>query len=154
MRLRLAGASVPHQISVRPEVGTFQQTHPATALVYQHERVNTGGLSPVRLRYGFCRVYKPVLDDAPWRSFNSMAEYRDWCEAHLPSYVASSIPSCFNGPRAKVPLAASRTTAYSFVMSHHFCLRSPRNWRVTMKSSLLPVHFTMVCGLTILLVTS
>jgi hypothetical protein len=40
-----------------------------------------------RLRYGFCRVYKPVLDDVPWRSFNSMAEYRDWCEAHLPVYL-------------------------------------------------------------------
>jgi hypothetical protein len=48
VRLRLAGASVPHQISVIPEVETFQQTHPATALVYQHERVNTGGLSPAR----------------------------------------------------------------------------------------------------------
>jgi hypothetical protein len=30
-----------------------------------------------RLRYGFCRVYKPVLDDVPWRAFNSMAEYPD-----------------------------------------------------------------------------
>ena len=24
-----------------------------------------------RMRYGFCYVYKPVLDDAPWRSFDS-----------------------------------------------------------------------------------
>jgi hypothetical protein len=29
-----------------------------------------------RMRYGFCYVYKPVLDDAPWRSFDSMADYR------------------------------------------------------------------------------
>ena len=40
-----------------------------------------------RLKYGFCRVHKPVLDDAPWRSFNSMAEYRAWCEANLPDYL-------------------------------------------------------------------
>jgi hypothetical protein len=29
-----------------------------------------------RLKYGFNRVHKLVLDDAPWRSLNSMAEYR------------------------------------------------------------------------------
>ena len=40
-----------------------------------------------RIRYGFCRVYKPVLDDAPWRAFESMAEYRAWCEANLPEYL-------------------------------------------------------------------
>lgn len=40
-----------------------------------------------RIKYGFNRVYKPVLDDAPWRSFNSMAEYRAWCEANLPEYL-------------------------------------------------------------------
>jgi oxygen-independent coproporphyrinogen III oxidase len=33
------------------------------------------------------RVYKPVLDDAPWRSFDSTAAYRAWCEAHLPEYL-------------------------------------------------------------------
>ena len=41
----------------------------------------------VRIKYGFCRVHKPVLDDAPWRSFGSMAEYRAWCESHLPDYL-------------------------------------------------------------------
>lgn len=40
-----------------------------------------------RIKYGFFRVHKPVLDDAPWRSFNSMAEYRAWCEANLPDYL-------------------------------------------------------------------
>jgi hypothetical protein len=29
-----------------------------------------------RIKYGFYRVYKPVLDDALWRSFNSTAENR------------------------------------------------------------------------------
>jgi hypothetical protein len=40
-----------------------------------------------RIRYGFVRTYKPVLDDAPWRSFDSTAAYRDWCEANLPEYL-------------------------------------------------------------------
>lgn len=40
-----------------------------------------------RIKYGFNKVYKPVLDDAPWRSFNSLAEYREWCEKNLPEYL-------------------------------------------------------------------
>jgi hypothetical protein len=40
-----------------------------------------------RIRYGFYYVYKPVLDDAPWRSFNSTAEYRTWCRENLPEYL-------------------------------------------------------------------
>jgi hypothetical protein len=41
----------------------------------------------LRLKYGFARVYKPVLDDAPWRSFETMTEYRAWCETCLPDYL-------------------------------------------------------------------
>lgn len=41
----------------------------------------------LRIKYGFCRMHKPVLDDAPWRSFDSMADYRAWCEANLPEYL-------------------------------------------------------------------
>ena len=41
----------------------------------------------LRLKYGFCRTYKPVLDDAPWRAFNTLAEYRAWCEEKLPAYL-------------------------------------------------------------------
>jgi len=41
----------------------------------------------LRIRYGFFRTYKPVLDDAPWRAFNTMAEYRAWCEQNLPEYL-------------------------------------------------------------------
>jgi hypothetical protein len=40
-----------------------------------------------RIKYGFCRMYKPVLDDAPWRAFETMAEYREWCATHLPDYL-------------------------------------------------------------------
>jgi hypothetical protein len=41
----------------------------------------------LRIKYGFFRGYRPVLDDAPWRSFNTMAEYRRWCERALPEYL-------------------------------------------------------------------
>lgn len=40
-----------------------------------------------RIKYGFVRGYRPVLDDAPWRLFNSTAEYREWCEKNLPEYL-------------------------------------------------------------------
>lgn len=41
----------------------------------------------IRMTYAFVRTYKPVLDDAPYRSFDSMAEYRQWCETYLPSWL-------------------------------------------------------------------
>lgn len=40
-----------------------------------------------RFRYAFIRTYKPVLDDASYRSFDSTAEYRAWCEENLPSWL-------------------------------------------------------------------
>ena len=40
-----------------------------------------------RIWYGFNYVYKPVLDDAEWRSFDSMEEYRRWCQENLPQYL-------------------------------------------------------------------
>lgn len=40
-----------------------------------------------RLRYAFIHTYKPVLDDAPYRAFTTMKEYRDWCDEHLPSWL-------------------------------------------------------------------
>ena len=41
----------------------------------------------VRLRYAFIKTYKPVLDDAAFRSFNTMEDYRRWCESELPSWL-------------------------------------------------------------------
>ena len=41
----------------------------------------------LRMRYSFIRTYKPVLDDAPFRSFATMEEYRRWCEENLPSWL-------------------------------------------------------------------
>lgn len=40
-----------------------------------------------RMRYAFIRTYKPVLDDAPYRSSDTMEEYRRWCEANLPDWL-------------------------------------------------------------------
>ena len=40
-----------------------------------------------RIHYAFIRTYKPVLDDAPYRSFATTAEYRRWCEENLPAWL-------------------------------------------------------------------
>jgi hypothetical protein len=40
-----------------------------------------------RFRYAFIRTYKPVLDDAEYRSFDTTADYRAWCEANLPTWL-------------------------------------------------------------------
>jgi hypothetical protein len=40
-----------------------------------------------RFRYAFIRTYKPVLDDATYRSFDTTADYRAWCEANLPGWL-------------------------------------------------------------------
>ncbi len=40
-----------------------------------------------RFRYSFIHTYKPVLDDAPFRAFDTMADYRRWCEENLPDWL-------------------------------------------------------------------
>jgi hypothetical protein len=40
-----------------------------------------------RMRYAFLRTYKPVLDDARYRSFDTMEEYRRWCNENLPEWL-------------------------------------------------------------------
>jgi hypothetical protein len=40
-----------------------------------------------RIRYSFIHTYKPVLDDAEYRSFDTMEEYRQWCEENLPDWL-------------------------------------------------------------------
>ncbi len=44
-----------------------------------------------RLKYGFFRQYKPILDDAPYRVFETMAEYREWADKNLPEYLGFKI---------------------------------------------------------------
>jgi len=40
-----------------------------------------------RMRYAFIHTYKPVLDDARFRAFDTMADYRRWCEESLPGWL-------------------------------------------------------------------
>jgi len=42
---------------------------------------------PTRMRYAFIRTYKPVLDDAVYRSFETMEDYRRWCQENLPEWL-------------------------------------------------------------------
>jgi hypothetical protein len=41
----------------------------------------------VRVRYAFIKTYRPVLDDEPFRAFDSMEDYRAWCETALPTWL-------------------------------------------------------------------
>ena len=41
----------------------------------------------LRMRYAFIHTYKPVLDDATYRSFDTLEEYRQWCEKNLPVWL-------------------------------------------------------------------
>src|SRR2546423_12428606 len=64
-----------------------------------------------RLRYAFIKTYKPVLDDVSYRSFESMEEYRRWCEENLPEWLGyhrgkedpSQKPSAEADPTAPPP---------------------------------------------------
>jgi hypothetical protein len=40
-----------------------------------------------RMKYAFIRTLKPVMDDEPFRAFDTMEDYRRWCEANLPSWL-------------------------------------------------------------------
>jgi catechol 2,3-dioxygenase-like lactoylglutathione lyase family enzyme len=41
----------------------------------------------LRIKYGFIKTYRPVLDVAPFRSFDTMEDYRRWCEENLPDWL-------------------------------------------------------------------
>ena len=43
-----------------------------------------------RFKYAFIKTYKPVLDDAKYRSFETMEDYRQWCEENLPEWLGYS----------------------------------------------------------------
>lgn len=40
-----------------------------------------------RLNYSFIKTYKPVMDDAKYRSFDTMEDYRRWCDENLPRWL-------------------------------------------------------------------
>ena len=39
------------------------------------------------IRNSFIKTYKPVLDDAEYRSFDTMEQYRQWCRDNLPDWL-------------------------------------------------------------------
>lgn len=39
------------------------------------------------MKYAFFHTYKPVLDDEPYRSFETTADYRKWCNENLPKWL-------------------------------------------------------------------
>ena len=39
-----------------------------------------------RVRYAFIPTYKPVLDDAAYPSFDTMEQYKQWCDT-LPDWL-------------------------------------------------------------------
>jgi hypothetical protein len=42
---------------------------------------------PLRMKYAFIKTYKPVMDDAKFRAFDTTADYRKWCEENLPDWL-------------------------------------------------------------------
>ena len=41
----------------------------------------------LRMDYAMVHTHKPILDDAPFRAFETMAAYRRWCQTHLPPWL-------------------------------------------------------------------
>ena len=81
---------------VKPAIETIQDPAPETSFkkgpeipAEWQEEFEAAALRPleVRMRYAFIRTYKPVLDDATYRSFESLEEYRRWCEENLPDWL-------------------------------------------------------------------
>jgi len=40
-----------------------------------------------RIRLGFILMKLPVIDDAPYRIFDTMKEYRKWADENLPKWL-------------------------------------------------------------------
>jgi hypothetical protein len=41
----------------------------------------------LRVRHACIKTYRPVLDDEPFRAFDTMEDYRRWCETSLPDWL-------------------------------------------------------------------
>ncbi len=65
--------------------------NPTMDLVHEewHKAFEAAARRPLeqRMRYAFIRTYKPVLDDVKYRSFDTMEQYRQWCEDNLPDWL-------------------------------------------------------------------
>ena len=48
-----------------------------------------------RIRNSFRKTYKPIMDDACVRTFDTTAQYRQWCDDNLPwwlGYATTDFP--------------------------------------------------------------
>ena len=73
------------QLQIRPDVSVWEGDR---ILVSRSSISGLDGIrEEARMRYGFIKTYKPVMDDAKYRSFDTMADYRKWCEENLPSWL-------------------------------------------------------------------
>lgn len=66
------------------------QVSPATGIPREWlEEFEAAARRPLRqrFRYAFIKTYKPVMDDATFRAFDTTADYRRWCEENLPSWL-------------------------------------------------------------------
>jgi hypothetical protein len=41
----------------------------------------------LRMRYAFIKTYRPVLDDEKFRAFDTLEQYRQWCQRELPDWL-------------------------------------------------------------------
>ncbi len=75
-------------ISMPPATCSAIRPLPRSRIVLHRRFPQNGWLNSKRLpgalwqrfRYSFIRTYKPVLDDGTYRSFETTADYRRWCE--------------------------------------------------------------------------
>ena len=65
---------------------TAETTHLTPELLAEFEAQAKRSLQ-TRMRYAFIHTYKPVLDDARFRSFDTMEAYRRWCNENLPEWL-------------------------------------------------------------------
>ncbi len=52
----------------------------------------------LHVRYSFVKTNRPVMDDASFRSFDTLEDYRQWCEAELPAWLGYSRAAPDEGP--------------------------------------------------------
>ena len=66
--------------------------HPITLSAQTLAEFEAAARRPLELRmhYAFIKTYTPVLDDASYCSFDTMADYRRWCNENLPSWLGYS----------------------------------------------------------------
>ena len=96
-----------------PAMEPAAATQELTAWIEEFEAAARRPL-PLRLRYAFIHTYKPVLDDAPFRAFDTMADYRAWCEE--PSRLAGLWPRLSTArPRKSATRFARHGVRYLFI---------------------------------------